>query len=71
MRLDGTLRRLEQLHVNRDRHGTEAAAATAVIVNTDSVPESATLTVDRPFVFYIRDIPTGTILFVGRVLDPR
>jgi serpin B len=54
-----------------DEHGTEAAAATAVIINTDSVPQPATLTVDRPFVFYIRDIPTGAILFVGRVVDPR
>jgi serpin B len=54
-----------------DEHGTEAAAATAVIIDTDSAPEPATLTVDRPFVFFIRDIPTGTILFVGRVVDPR
>lgn len=54
-----------------DEHGTEAAAATAVIINTDSVPPPATLTVDRPFLFYIHDIPTGTILFVGRVVDPR
>jgi serpin B len=54
-----------------DEHGTEAAAATAVIIDTDSAPEPAALTVDRPFVFFIRDIPTGTILFVGRVVDPR
>jgi len=54
-----------------DEKGTEAAAATAVVVGETSVPEPATLHVDRPFVFFIRDIPTGAILFVGRVVDPR
>lgn len=53
-----------------DEAGTEAAAATAVIVGDTAVPESHTLTVDRPFLFWIRDRPTGAILFVGRVLDP-
>jgi serpin B len=54
-----------------DEKGTEAAAATAVIIGETSVPEHRQLTVDRPFVFLIRDIPTGAILFVGRVVDPR
>jgi serpin B len=54
-----------------DEKGTEAAAATAVIVGDTSAPEPATLAVDKPFVFFIRDRPTGAILFVGRVLDPR
>lgn len=54
-----------------DEKGTEAAAATAVIVGETSAPEPATLHVDRPFVFFIRDRPTGAILFVGRVVDPR
>ncbi len=34
------------------------------------MPEEATFTADRPFIFLIRDIPTNTILFVGRVVDP-
>ena len=54
-----------------DEKGTEAAAATAVIVGVTSMPLfDVTLTIDRPFIFLIRDIPTGQILFVGRVLNP-
>ena len=52
--------------------GTEAAAATAVIVNRCSAaPEPAVkVTIDRPFIFLIRDIETGAVLFVGRVMNP-
>jgi serpin B len=53
-----------------DERGTEAAAATAVIVGDTSVPEQRQLIVDRPFLFLIRDRPTGAILFIGRVVDP-
>lgn len=54
-----------------DEKGTEAAAATAVIVGVTSAPAfDVTLIIDRPFIFLIRDIPTGQILFVGRVLNP-
>jgi serpin B len=51
--------------------GTEAAAATAVIIGITSAPLSPVyFNVDRPFIFLIRDNPTGAILFVGRVLNP-
>jgi serpin B len=55
-----------------DEAGTEAAAATAVIVGETSVPGEppVEVTIDRPFIFLIRDIETGAILFVGRVLNP-
>jgi len=53
-----------------DEEGTEAAAATAVIVGETSAPPAATLTVDRPFMFAIIDRPTGATLFIGRVVDP-
>jgi serpin B len=54
-----------------DEEGTEAAAATAVIMEATSAPMfEVTLTVDRPFIFLIRDIPSGQILFIGRVLNP-
>jgi serpin B len=54
-----------------DESGTEAAAATAVIMKLSAMPgEAVKVIVDRPFVFLIRDLETGTILFVGRVMDP-
>lgn len=57
--------------VSVDEAGTEAAAATGVIVGTTSMPpEPVTVTLDRPFVFLIRDIQTGAILFIGRVMNP-
>jgi len=53
-----------------DEAGTEAAAATAVIIGRTSVETPVEVTVDRPFVFLIRDIPTGAILFMGQVVNP-
>ncbi len=54
-----------------DEAGTEAAAATAVIMPGSAAPEPPVeVTIDRPFIFLIRDIETGAILFVGRVLNP-
>lgn len=54
-----------------DEKGTEAAAATAILMPAAAaVAPGITLTIDRPFFFFIRDIPTGTVLFMGRVLDP-
>ncbi len=54
-----------------DEKGTEAAAATAVVVSDTSVPlDPKVVTLDRPFIFFIRDIQTGAVVFVGRVADP-
>ena len=56
--------------------GTEAAAATAVIGDTTggcgpAAPlETRTQRMDKPFMYLIRDVRTGAILFMGRVLDP-
>jgi serpin B len=62
---------LHKAFVSVDEAGTEAAAATAVIVGETAIPEQPVqVTVDRPFIFLIRDIETGAILFVGRVLNP-
>jgi len=54
--------------------GTEAAAATAVMMCT-SAPgpkpeEPVIVTIDRPFIFLIRDIETEAVLFIGRVMNP-
>jgi serpin B len=55
-----------------DEKGTEAAAATGVIIGVTSAPVDppVQVTIDRPFIFLIRDIETGAILFAGRVLNP-
>lgn len=55
-----------------DENGTEAAAATGFGGFTTSVPlDPVSVTIDRPFVFFIRDVKTGVTLFTGRVVDPR
>jgi serpin B len=56
-------------YVRVDEKGTEAAAATAVVADTSMV-ESESMFVNRPFFFLIRDRQSGTILFMGRVLEP-
>ena len=58
--------------VDIDEAGTEAAAATAVVMVrvTAMGPEPQTVRFDRPFYYFIHDRPTGTILFAGRMLDP-
>jgi len=57
--------------VGVDEAGTEAAAATAVIMRATAMPvKPLEVTIDRPFIFLIRDIQTGSIIFVGRVANP-
>ncbi|MEJ7628974.1 MAG: serpin family protein [Nocardioidaceae bacterium] len=62
---------LHQAFIAVDEHGTEAAAATAVIMDDQSAgPPPVILDVDRPFLFVIHDVETATPLFIGRVDDP-
>lgn len=57
--------------VKVNEKGTEAAAATAIIAGTTSVaPPPVPITLDRPFLFAVRDVPTGAVLFLGRVVKP-
>ncbi|WP_028656696.1 serpin family protein [Nocardioides sp. J54] len=53
-----------------DEEGTEAAAATAVVMAETSAPVTVEVKVDRPFLFVIHDLEHGTPLFLGRVADP-
>ena len=62
---------LHKSYVTVDEAGTEAAAATGVIVGTTAMPTNIKeFNMNRPFIFLIRDNPTGSILFLGRVVDP-
>jgi len=65
---------LHQASITVDEAGTEAAAATAAVIGvTSAMPpedEPVEMTIDRPFVFMIRDTNTGAVLFVGRVMNP-
>jgi len=59
--------------VKTDEKGTEAAAATAVVMMRAAgmpAPPPVTFTADHPFLFLIRDTASGAILFLGRVADP-
>jgi serpin B len=64
---------LHQAVVRVDQHGTEAAAATAVVMGATSAvaPPPVTVVVDRPYLYVIHDLERATPLFVGRVVDPR
>ncbi len=62
---------LHKAFVSVDENGTEAAAASAVIIGTTAMPvDVAEMKMDRPFIFLIRDDATGSTLFIGRVADP-
>jgi serpin B len=57
--------------VEVNEEGTEAAAATGVIIGLKSVPLAPPVfRADHPFLFAIRDNHTGSILFLGRVINP-
>lgn len=61
---------VHEAFISVDEEGTEAAAATAVVVGETSMPEVVELTVDRPFLFFLRDRETGALLFMGHVTNP-
>ena len=65
---------IHKTFISVDEAGTEAAAATAIPMPPSSQPLEpepwVEVTIDHPFIFLIRDIETGTILFIGRVVNP-
>ena len=65
---------IHQTFVAVDEEGTEAAAATAVGMRAMAAPapqEPFRFRADHPFVFLIRDPQSGTILFLGRLNNPK
>jgi serpin B len=60
---------IHQGFVKVDEKGTEAAAATAIVAGVSSMPEPASLVLDRPFLFLIHQA-SGEVLFAGIVADP-
>ncbi|MFC1730894.1 serpin family protein [candidate division KSB1 bacterium] len=61
---------IHQAYVKVDEKGTEAAAATAVMMEATSAMPSNIFRADHPFIFIIQQKETGNILFMGRVVDP-
>jgi serpin B len=64
---------VHKAYVDVDEEGTEAAAATGVVVGITSAGPQQTpvFRADHPFLFIIRDNQSGSILFIGRVMNPR
>jgi serpin B len=58
-------------YVQVDEEGTEAAAVTSVGVGTTSIGPNTVMRVDRPFIFVIRENNSGTILFIGKIVEPK
>ncbi len=60
--------------VDVNEEGTEAAAATAVVMKRCAVsmirPPEKQFFATRPFVFFIRNVKTNTVLFAGRLVNP-
>ncbi len=64
---------MHKAFVEVNERGTEAAAATGIVAEPKSAPARPVpvFRADHPFVFLIRDTRTGSILFMGRLTDPR
>lgn len=63
---------IHKAFVDVNEEGTEAAAATAVLMRVTGMPrEPVVFRADHPFLFLIRDLHSGAILFMGRVVDPK
>jgi serpin B len=64
---------VHEAFVDVDEHGTEAAAATVAMMRLGMAPPSVKPVVfraDHPFLFFIRDTQSGSVLFAGRLVDP-
>jgi serpin B len=58
-------------YIKVDERGTEAAAVTGITIGVTSMPIDNSFRADHPFVFAIREKDTKTILFIGKVMNPK
>jgi serpin B len=65
---------VHKAYVDVDEQGTEAAAATGVVMVAGAIARPMApipvFRADHPFLFLIRDNQTGSVLFLGRIMDP-
>jgi len=61
---------VHQAFVEVNEEGTEAAAATGVVMTLKAAAPGNVFRADHPFIFLIQERSTGNILFLGRVVDP-
>jgi serpin B len=62
---------IHEANISVDEQGTEASAATAVVIMAGAAPAGPPqVHLDRPFLFALRDLNTGAVLFLGHVVDP-
>jgi serpin B len=62
---------IHKAFVDVNEEGTEAAAATAVVMLTKSMSMETVFRADHPFIFVILDKKSGNILFLGRLMNPQ
>jgi serpin B len=61
---------IHQAYIDVDEEGTEAAAATAIVMRLTSVINERVFIANKPFIFLIRDNVSGNILFMGKYVKP-
>ena len=62
---------LHKAFIEVNEEGTEAAAATTVIIGVTAILEPTTFIADHPFIFLIQQKETGAVLFMGNVMNPQ
>ena len=61
---------IQKAFIEVNEEGSEAAAATGMVVSSRSLSQPASFDCDHPFIFFVKDSKNGIILFTGRVVDP-
>ncbi|MCF8226067.1 MAG: serpin family protein [Bacteroidales bacterium] len=61
---------LHKTYIDLNEEGTEAAAATAVVMELTAMPDYHQITLDRPFLFAITENSSHSIVFIGKLSEP-